>query len=138
VGEECARGPIWDFNISLGNASYGTGETPTGWLYDVPNGVGQLWYPRLQQDPAYRLQHWDRYWQLRRGVLSTAEVEGDINAYANELLDGYAAPVGNNAPIPFKTRSLANIANTPFSERSNGPIPIAQPVAPHINRKWTT
>ncbi|MHA3774353.1 CotH kinase family protein [Verrucomicrobiota bacterium sgz303538] len=91
-------GPIWDFNISIGNASYSTGDTPTGWLYDTTNGVGQLWYPRLHLDTAYKLKHWDRYWELRRGLLANTAVLGEIDRYADILLDGFTGTVGNNAP----------------------------------------
>ena len=91
-------GPIWDFNISLGNADYATGDTPTGWLYDVPNGVGQLWYPRLHADPDYKLAHWDRYWQLRTSLLSTETVMQTIDQHMATLLDGYPGGVSNRAP----------------------------------------
>ncbi|RYD73660.1 MAG: hypothetical protein EOP84_21160, partial [Verrucomicrobiaceae bacterium] len=103
-GGKLRAGPIWDFNIALGNADYNGGETPTGWLYDTSGtatGTGQLWYPRLHQDPAYRLRHWDRYWQMRRGVLSTSVILGDIDTHASKLLNGSTTPVTNNmAPRP--------------------------------------
>jgi hypothetical protein len=89
-------GPIWDFNISLGNADYATGDTPTGWLYGVAGGVGQLWYPRLHQDPWYRLRHFDRYWELRRGVLATNSITADIDGYAALLLNGSGTAVTNS------------------------------------------
>jgi hypothetical protein len=97
-------GPLWDFNIALGNADYSTGDTPTGWLYDTSGtstGTGQLWYPRLHQDPAYRLRHFDRYWEMRRGLLATANIIGDIDANASLLLNGSTTPVTNNmAALP--------------------------------------
>lgn len=95
-------GPLWDFNISLGNADYGTGETPTGWLYDVQNGVGQNWYPRLHADPDYRLAHWDRYWQMRRTILATDAVVATIDRYAATLLDGYTGGISNRAPVEIQ------------------------------------
>ena len=97
-------GPIWDFNIALGNADYATGDTPTGWLYDTSGtatGTGSLWYPRLHEDPWYRLRHFDRYWVLRRGILATTAILGDIDANASALLNGSATPVTNSmAPLP--------------------------------------
>jgi hypothetical protein len=89
-------GPIWDFNIAIGNANYGSGNTPAGWLYDVANGVGQDWYPRLHQDPNYRMRHWDRYWELRRGILATDTILGEINSNASLLLNGSTTPVTNS------------------------------------------
>jgi hypothetical protein len=99
-GGKFRAGPIWDFNIAIGNANYGTGESPTGWLYDT-GGVGQLWYPRLHQDPYYKLRHWDRFWELRKGILGTASVLGDIDGYASTLLNGSTTPVTNSmSPLP--------------------------------------
>ncbi len=94
-------GPIWDFNISIGNADYATGDSPTGWLYDTAGtatGTGGLWYPRLHDDPWYRLRHFDRYWELRRGLLATTSIMGDIDANANLLLNNIATPVTNSMP----------------------------------------
>ncbi len=105
-------GPLWDFNISLGNADYATGDRATGWLYDVANGVGQLWYPRLHADPDYKLAHWDRYWEMRRSFLANDAVASTINGQMATLLDGYSGGVSNRAP--------ANIQN---------------PVARHF-RRW--
>ncbi len=92
-------GPLWDFNIALGNADYGTGDTPTGWLYDVPNGSGQLWYPRLHADPDYHTAHWDRYWEMRRSILATDTVMATIDGHMNTLLDGYTGAVSNRMPV---------------------------------------
>ncbi|MES2572897.1 MAG: CotH kinase family protein [Verrucomicrobiota bacterium] len=97
-GKKLRAGPIWDFNIAVGNADYGTGNTPTGWLYDVANGVGQLWYPRLHQDASYRLRHWDRFWEMRRGVLATNVILGEIDRNAAILLNGSTTPVTNSMP----------------------------------------
>ena len=91
-------GPLWDFNISLGNADYASGDRATGWLYDGANGVGQLWYPRLHSDPDYKLAHWDRYWQMRRTLFATDAVMATINGHMATLLDGYAGAVSNRAP----------------------------------------
>lgn len=90
-GGKIKAGPLWDFNISLGNADYATGDTPTGWLYDTAGtatGTGGLWYPRLHQDPDYRQLHFDRYWQLRRSVWSTAAIMARIDNTASMLMDG--------------------------------------------------
>lgn len=94
-------GPIWDFNIAIGNANYGSGDTATGWLYNVANGVGQIWYPRLHNDPGYKLKHWDRFWVLRRGLFATSAILADIDATASLLLNGSTTAVTNNmAALP--------------------------------------
>lgn len=101
-GGKIRTGPLWDFNIALGNANYGTGDTPTGWLYNnSPSDplAGGLWYPRLHQDPEYRLKHWDRYWEIRNSVWSTAAIMARIDATVNLLLDGSSAAISNNTPV---------------------------------------
>ncbi|MBM3821912.1 MAG: hypothetical protein FJ404_03310 [Verrucomicrobia bacterium] len=105
-------GPLWDFNISLGNADYATGDRFSGWLYDIAGGVGQNYYPRLHNDPEYRLAHWDRYWEWRREILSEERITSTIDGYMKTLLDGYEGAISNRAP--------ANIQN---------------PVARHF-RRW--
>lgn len=97
-GGRLRAGPLWDFNIALGNADYASGDTPTGWLYEGVNGVGQLWYPKLHSDPDYKLAHWDRYWEMRRSILATATVMATIDGHMHTLLDGYTGAVSNRAP----------------------------------------
>ena len=94
-------GPIWDFNIALGNANYGSGDGATGWLYnstDTDPLAGGIWYPRLLQDPDYRIKTFDRYWELRRTLWSSNALMLRIDTIANALLDQNPALVGNNAP----------------------------------------
>jgi hypothetical protein len=91
-GEKLVMGPVWDFNISAGNADYLTGEVPTGWYYDqLPNfstghcGLGcepKGWYVRMMQDPEYMRKLRYRWWELRRTVFSNANITAmiDVNA----------------------------------------------------------
>ena len=100
-GGKIKAGPLWDFNISLGNADYATGDTPTGWLYDTAGtatGTGGMWYPRLHQDADYRQFHFDRYWQLRRSLWATAAITARIDDTASMLRDGSTATITNNMP----------------------------------------
>lgn len=94
-------GPLWDFNISFGNADYAEGEYPTGWNYDATRTAplsGQLWFPRLHQDPDYRIATFDRYWELRRGQWSTEALHARIDAASALLRDGLDVPITNNTP----------------------------------------
>ena len=85
-------GPIWDFNIALGNANYAQGERPDGWNYDAVGantfGNGGLWYPRLHADPWYRLRTFDRYWEWRRSVLTNAAFAARVDSEVAALCDG--------------------------------------------------
>lgn len=100
-GGKIKAGPLWDFNISLGNADYATGDTPTGWLYDTAGtatGTGGMWYPRLHQDADYRQFHFDRFWQLRRSLWTTAAITARIDSTAATLRDGSTTTITNNMP----------------------------------------
>ncbi|MSU36276.1 MAG: hypothetical protein EXS36_14505 [Pedosphaera sp.] len=116
-------GPLWDFNISLGNADYATGDTPTGWLYDSANGVGQLWYPRLHSDPDYKLAHWDRYWEMRRSILATATVMATIDGHMHTLLDGYTGAVSNSAPAEIQNPIARHFRKWPRLGKRDWPNP---------------
>ena len=54
-------GPMWDFN----NGAYG--NSPRSTLFFRSD---RLWYPRLFEDPDYRVEHIDRWYELREDVLS--------------------------------------------------------------------
>ena len=98
-GGKMRAGPLWDFNISLGNADYAEGEYSTGWDYDTTRTgalAGQLWFPKLLADPNYKIATFDRYWELRRGVWSTAAMMARIDAVSDLLRDGNPAVVTNS------------------------------------------
>ncbi|MBM3846602.1 MAG: hypothetical protein FJ405_10000, partial [Verrucomicrobia bacterium] len=105
-GGKVFAGPTWDFNIALGNADYGTGDTPRGWLYngsDTEPLTGGLWYGRLQQDPEHKLKFFDRYFQLRRGVWGTSNIYARIDGIVDTLLDGSPMLISNNMPITVQS-----------------------------------
>ena len=125
-GGRLRAGPLWDFNISLGNADYGTGDRSTGWLYDTGNGVGQLWYPKLHADPEYKAAHWDRYWEMRRSILSTDRIMATIDRHASTLLDGYTEAVGNRAPIEVQNPVARHFRKWPRLGRRDWPNPVGE------------
>ena len=96
------NGPLWDYNLAFGNADYLNGYDPTGWYYTQLGGADYAWFPRLHQHTTganpYELRHWDRYWELRRGLFATAPLMAEIDAEASTLLNGNTTPVGNNTP----------------------------------------
>ena len=101
-GGKMRAGPLWDFNISLGNADYAEGEFSTGWDYDGSRTgalSGQLWFPRLLTDPNYRIATFDRYWELRRGVWGTEAMLKRVDAVSALLRDGNDTNVTNATPL---------------------------------------
>ena len=108
-GGKMKAGPLWDFNISLGNADYAEGEFRTGWDYD-PSRVaplsGSLWFPQLHRDPNYRVATFDRYWQLRNSVWSTAAIQARIEAVSELLRDGNPTPVTSATPLSAQSPAM--------------------------------
>ena len=119
-------GPLWDFNISLGNADYATGDRATGWLYDNANGAGQNWYPRLHTDPDYKLAHWDRYWQMRRTIFATETVLATIDSHMTTLLDGYTGSVSNRAPAEIQNPVARHFRKWPRLGTRDWPNPAGE------------
>jgi hypothetical protein len=73
-------GPIWDFNIALGNADYCGGNNTAGWAIDFNNicpndgWVNQFWWQKMWLDLQYRRQLKERWAELRSNTLSDASV----------------------------------------------------------------
>lgn len=79
-------GPIWDYNLSMGNANYLQGEFPAGWYYPQLGTGDYPWYGRLFQDPEFQQRYVDRWTELRQTVFATEKLMADVDAYAT-LLD---------------------------------------------------
>lgn len=81
-------GPVWDFNISLGNGNYLEAWQPHGWYYPLLGTRAYLngWYTRLFQDPDFAERYRLRWWELRQGPFSTEHISSMIRHYA-DLLD---------------------------------------------------
>ncbi|XOV66974.1 MAG: CotH kinase family protein [Fluviicola sp.] len=85
-------GPMWDFNLSFGNADYCLAETTTGWQYhfdqvcDFSTSI-PFWWERLLDSPAYRNALRCRWDELRQGILSTSYINNFIDSVALDLQD---------------------------------------------------
>jgi hypothetical protein len=88
-------GPVWDFNLSSGNANYLNGWEPTGWYYTQLSPTNHCvigcnirnWYVRLLTDPAYVARMQRRWWELRNGPFSDAALTerlAGLHAEVNE------------------------------------------------------
>ena len=85
-------GPMWDFNLSYGNADYCGANTTTGWQYDfdlVCNFTTAIpfWWKRLLDSQAYRNGLRCRWETLRQGPLHTDSVNYFIDSVATMLTD---------------------------------------------------
>jgi len=94
-GGRMIMGPVWDYNLSMGNyvenhPQWGTvwnGHSPTGWYYThVPEeSYVNGWYTRLFQDPAFQERYRERWWELRRGPFATEHIVNMIYYYVDKL-----------------------------------------------------
>jgi hypothetical protein len=59
-GGKLIFGPVWDFDLSMGNANFFTANDPTGWrTRSAP------WFSRMFEDPAFAARVRTRWQQLR-------------------------------------------------------------------------
>ncbi len=84
-GGKLNMGPIWDYNLCLGNADYLQGWVPQGWYYPQLGSGEYPWWPRLFQDDAFRVRYADRWFELRKTVFATAQMFADINTLTSLL-----------------------------------------------------
>lgn len=82
-------GPVWDYNLSWGNADYLNGWQPTGWYYELlgQNDYLDGWFTRLFADPEFVRQYKKRYVELRRNVFSADNIIGKLREKENLLAE---------------------------------------------------
>lgn len=88
--EKLKAGPVWDFNITLGNADYYTGFDPEGWMVtsDYANGDGMaihFWWKKLMEDPAFYQNLVLRWNVFRKTTLHTDSISNTISQTAEFL-----------------------------------------------------
>jgi hypothetical protein len=79
-------GPVWDFNIAMGNADYCKGDAYTGWamvfndLCIQDGWIIHFWWQRLWDDPAFQTKLKKRWLELREELFTTANVIGVVDS----------------------------------------------------------
>lgn len=69
-GKLCA-GPVWDYNLAYGNCNFCNANNLEAWCFEGGNtNPTPAFWQRLLQDPAFRRAVKERYFQLRKDVLS--------------------------------------------------------------------
>ena len=81
-GGKIHMGPLWDMNLTFGNASGKEGYLPERWLWPQLNDREYSWFYRLFDDPDFAQSYVDRWAQLRTNVLRTARVLQRVDDYA--------------------------------------------------------
>ena len=89
-------GPIWDYNLTYGNANYCNGDSYQGWSYTYDKICGDdqyqvpFWWYRLVSDPRFSNNVRTKYQTLRKGLLSTERIQAYIDSTANVLSESQA------------------------------------------------
>lgn len=79
-------GPVWDYDLSLGNANYNDGWNATNWYNRLLGDGDYPYWRRLFEDPEFKLRYADRWFSARRGVFTADRLLGMVESYAT-LLD---------------------------------------------------
>jgi hypothetical protein len=77
--------PIWDMNLTFGNANTRDGFLPTGWLWPQLDDQQYSWFRRLFEDPDFGQKYVDRWAQLRTNVFATSNILARVNELAATL-----------------------------------------------------
>ncbi len=79
-------GPIWDWNLSFGNANGKQGWKSDGWYWPQLDDQQYSWFRRLFEDPDFGQKYVDRWGELRANQFVIAKIHARIDELA-ELLD---------------------------------------------------
>jgi hypothetical protein len=84
-------GPIWDFNLTYGNADYYSGWLTTGFQYQAylgnDNSQNPFWWSKLMCDPNYVKQLKRRWVLLRRKELSYQRISFVIDSLTSVIAE---------------------------------------------------
>ena len=82
--------PIWDWNLSFGNASGKQGWLPQNWYWSQLYDGEYLWYGRLFEDPDFEQKYIDRWGSLRTNVFSSSKILARVDEMAALLNESQA------------------------------------------------
>ena len=77
--------PVWDWNLSLGNARGREGYNPANWYWPQLDDRQYSWFRRLFEDPDFGQRYVDRWAELRASVFVTSNLHTRIDQLAASL-----------------------------------------------------
>ena len=80
-----AEGPIWDWDLALGNANYADGGHTNNWHYQQMDDNSDIWLSKLRTDPDFYQKIIDRWGVLRLDVLNVTNIFARIDQVTNYL-----------------------------------------------------
>ncbi len=131
-GQKIKASPLWDYNLSGGNADYLDGWNYRNWYYSLVGAADYQFYSRLRADPGYTQRHWDRYWQLRNSTFKTANIIGRVDAAVAVVTDGQMAVNMKNS-LNWDIATYGSATNSPQIWPNSTPS-VEVPAARHVSR----
>ena len=89
-GGKIKMGPIWDWNLSFGNANGKQGYKPQYWYWPQLDDQQYSWFRRLFEDPDFGQRYVDRWGQLRTNAFATSSLLTRIDQWAAYLNEAQA------------------------------------------------
>jgi len=77
--------PVWDWNLSFGNARLRQGYVAENWYWPQLNDQQYSWFRRLFEDPDFGQRYVDRWAQWRTNIFATSNVLKRIDELAATL-----------------------------------------------------
>ena len=89
-GGRLNMGPIWDWNLSFGNAVAREGFNPEGWYWSQLDDRQYSWFRRLFEDPDFAQRYVDRWGELRASQFTIVKILARIDELAALLNEAQA------------------------------------------------
>ncbi|GAB2558932.1 CotH kinase family protein [Spirosoma aerophilum] len=92
-GGKLVMGPIWDYNLTYGNANYCDGNSYQGWSFNFnticPTDTYQMpfWWDRLLSDKRFATNVRVKYQALRKNILKTERIQAYVDSVADQLTE---------------------------------------------------
>jgi hypothetical protein len=79
--------PLWDWDLSWGNANYFEGGKINGWYYPLLSDYDDIWLRRLRTDPDFYQKIIDRWGALRLSVFNAPNLLARVDQLTNYLCE---------------------------------------------------
>jgi hypothetical protein len=89
-GGKIKMDPIWDWNLSFGNANGKQGWLPENWYWPQLGDSEYLWFRRLFQDPDFEQRYVDRWGVLRTNIFASSNLLARVDELAKVLQEPQA------------------------------------------------
>lgn len=90
-GGKLAFGPVWDYDLSFGNANYYSGESTSGWVVNAidPNDYYQIpfWWKRFMQDDTFKSLAKCRWANFRKSTLNADSIFALIDEFTEKTAE---------------------------------------------------